>query len=162
FKVCRIEPENNVHLILEAFKEYPALNLIIVGNWENSDYARTLRNKYGNLENIFLLDPIYDQNKLNQIRSNCYVYVHGHSAGGTNPSLVEAMYLGLAIIAYGVNYNRETTLNKALYFHNVDSLKTHLSNLSILEIEKIGLEMEDIAKQNYTWKIVSNDYAKLF
>ncbi len=44
--------------------------------------------------------------------------MHGHSAGGTNPSLVEAMYLGLPVFAYGVQYNKETTHNKANYFDN--------------------------------------------
>jgi putative lipase involved disintegration of autophagic bodies len=68
-----------------------------------------LKEKYISHENIFLLDPIYDQHILNRIRSNCYLYIHGHSAGGTNPSLVEAIYLGLPILAFGVEYNKETT-----------------------------------------------------
>ena len=116
FKVCRIEPENNVHLILEAFYKYPLLNIVLVGNWNNSVYGKQLKLQFESFENIYLLEPIYDQNILNQLRSNCYLYIHGHSAGGTNPSLVEAMYLELPIIAYDINYNRETTSNKALYF----------------------------------------------
>ncbi len=61
FKVCRIEPENNIHLILEAFSEYANLNLIIIGNWKNSEYGIDLKEKYSKFKNIYLLDPIYNQ-----------------------------------------------------------------------------------------------------
>ena len=162
FKVCRIEPENNIHIILEAFKEYNALNLVIVGNWKNSKYGVELKERYKNCENIFLLDAIYDQNILNQIRSNCYVYIHGHSAGGTNPSLVEAMYLGLPIIAYGVEYNLETTKYKAKYFKNKMELQNTLSNITENELQIISKDMSEIAKKYYNWKLIAEQYAKLF
>ena len=161
-KVCRIEPENNVELILKAFAEYSKLNLVVIGNWENSLYSRDLRRKFENESNLYLLDPIYDQEKLNQLRSNCYLYVHGHSAGGTNPSLVEAMSLGLPILAYGVNYNRETTENKALYFEDEVSLIKVLENLKKDQILDIGKNMELIAQNRYTWAHVADQYEKIF
>ena len=162
FKVCRIEPENNVHLILEAFSEYPLLNIVMVGNWNNSAYGKQLKLQFDFFKNIYLLEPIYNQNILNQLRSNCYLYIHGHSAGGTNPSLVEAMYLELPIIAYDVNYNRETTNNKARYFKNKIDLTNHLKSLNKKEISSIGLEMKNIANDNYTWNLISEKYSKLF
>src|SRR5690606_38648906 len=94
------------------------INLVIVGNWENSEYGNKLLEAYGSFDNLYLLPPIYNQNELDEIRGNCYVYIHGHSAGGTNPSLVEAMCLGLPILAYDVDYNRFTTKNIAIYFGN--------------------------------------------
>ncbi|MCU0323619.1 MAG: DUF1972 domain-containing protein [Chitinophagaceae bacterium] len=99
FKVCRIEPENNIHVVLEAFSKLPQHTLVMVGNWKNGEYGIELRKQYQSFSNIILLDPIYNQRELDLLRSNCLVYVHGHSAGGTNPSLVEAMYLGLPVIA---------------------------------------------------------------
>lgn len=75
-----------------------------------------LKDKYGDCENIHLLSPIYDVKVLNVLRSHCCYYIHGHSAGGTNPSLVEAMFFNKPILAYDVIYNRETTENKADYF----------------------------------------------
>jgi glycosyltransferase involved in cell wall biosynthesis len=162
FKVCRIEPENNVHLILEAFSEYSGLNIVVVGNWNNSNYGKQLKLEFDSFENIYLLEPIYNQNILNQLRSNCYLYIHGHSAGGTNPSLVEAMYLELPIIAYDVNYNRETTANKARYFKSKIDLINHLKSLNKSEISSIGLEMKNIANDNYTWNLISEKYSKLF
>jgi glycosyltransferase involved in cell wall biosynthesis len=160
FKVCRIEPENSVHLILEAFEKYRELNIVIIGNWKNSEYGKKLYEKYREISNTILLDPIYDQDILNRIRSNAYLYIHGHSAGGTNPSLVEAMYLGLPIFAFGVSYNRETTQNSAVYFENSDELVSLLKK--DLDLREIATSMERIAKESYTWKRVSKEYAELF
>jgi glycosyltransferase involved in cell wall biosynthesis len=162
FKVCRIEPENNVHLILDAFSEYMELNIVMIGNWKNSEYGRGLKEKYSSFQNIFLLDPIYDQYILNQIRSNCFVYMHGHSAGGTNPSLVEAMYLGLPIFSFDVEYNKETTQHKAKYFNDKDELLLLLSNIDNEELVKVGSDMQNVAKENYTWEKISQQYSELF
>lgn len=162
FKVCRIEPENNIHIILEAFSEYATLPIVIVGNWENSGYGKALKLRYKKFKNIHLIDPIYNQNILNQIRSNAYVYIHGHSAGGTNPSLVEAMYLELPIIAYGIQYNRETTENKASYFNTSLELIEILNNLNQVKLNGIAQQLKKVADKNYTWKIISVQYAELF
>lgn len=161
FKVCRIEPENNMEMILKAFAGYSKLNLVIVGNWNVSSYSQELKKRFAEFSNLFLLDPIYDQNKLNQLRSNCYLYVHGHSAGGTNPSLVEAMFLKLPVIAYGVNYNKETTYHKALYFDDEATLITLLKNLKQECLDSVSKKMFNVASQNYTWKKVSDTYAQL-
>lgn len=161
FKVCRIEPENNIHKILEAFSLHTNLNLIIIGNWDNSQYGKDLKNKYSEFENIFLRNPIYDQKILNQIRSNCYVYVHGHSAGGTNPSLVEAMYLRLPIICYDVRYNRETTNNSALFFKEPADLVLLLKSLNEDELKEVSNSMKDYAVKNYQWNSISKKYYDL-
>lgn len=161
FKVCRIEPENNIEMILKAFSEYPAVPLVLVGNWENSEFGKKLRNKYLKFNNLYLLDPIYDQKVLNQLRSNCMVYIHGHSAGGTNPSLVEAMSLGLSIIAFGIDYNKETTKDKAVYFNSAQELTSIIKQLEHSKLCEIGKSMKIIANKNYTWEQVSNQYQQL-
>lgn len=162
FKVCRIEPENNIHIILEAFSECPSLPIVMVGNWENSHYGKQLKQQFGLVENLHLIDPIYDQKTLNQIRSNCFVYIHGHSAGGTNPSLVEAMYLELPIISYEVPYNKETTANKAIYFKDKMELTKILNNLKIEDLKKLALDLKNISIKKYTWEVISKQYASLF
>jgi len=162
FKVCRIEPENNIHIILEAFSSTPSINIVLIGNWDNSEYGKKLKSKYLEFKNIFLLDPIYDQQVLNQIRSNCFIYIHGHSAGGTNPSLVEAMYLELPIFAFAAMYNKETTQNKAKYFHTSIDLINLLNSLVEGELKIIGKNMKMIAKKEYTWSIISKKYSQLF
>jgi glycosyltransferase involved in cell wall biosynthesis len=161
FKVCRIEPENNIEMILEAFSECLGLQIVIVGNWENSCYGKKIKLKFDRFENIHLLNPIYNQKKLNQIRSNCYIYVHGHSAGGTNPSLVEAMYLELPIISFRISYNIATTKNKALYFSNKLQFINILNSIQYVQLRKIAAEMKTIANRKYTWSSIANQYAEL-
>ncbi len=161
FKVCRIEPENNLHIILEAFKVYSELELVIVGNWNNSEYGESLKSKYNLFEHIHLLDPIYDQKILNQLRSSCNIYLHGHSAGGTNPSLVEAMYLGLPIIAFSGIYNRETTHGEAEYFSTTTDLIYTLNEMQPNRLDSLGKNMKRIAEKEYTWEKISRLYSEL-
>ena len=161
FKVCRIEPENNVHTVLEAFSKTPSVPLVMVGNWDKSEYGMDLKTKYSGFENIHILDPIYDQEKLDVLRSNAGLYVHGHSAGGTNPSLVEAMYLGLPILAFGVSYNRVTTESKALYFKDFDELYKQINELDMEALIDIGVKMDEIAKRRYKWSHIAFKYKLL-
>lgn len=160
-KVCRIEPENNVHLVLEAFKEIPHKPLVLVGNWKNSEYGIELKERFSNISNIHLYDPIYNQREIDLIRGNAALYIHGHSAGGTNPSLVEAMYLGLPIISFNVSYNKTTTENKAIYFSTAEELIKQLKITSETELHALRNEMKSIALRRYTWDVISNQYALL-
>jgi glycosyltransferase involved in cell wall biosynthesis len=162
FKVCRIEPENNVHEILETYMDLPEHTLVVVGNWNNSEYGKLYREKCEGFENIHLLDPIYDQHKLDVLRSNATIYIHGHSAGGTNPSLVEAMYLGLPIFAFNVSYNRKTTEGKALYFNNQFDLTELIENTSKEELKKLGENLKEIAVRRYDWRKIALKYGDLF
>lgn len=162
FKVARIEPENRIDIILEAFSQLPSYKLVLVGNWNKSDYGRSVRKHYSSYCNMILLDPIYDPKKINLLRSNCSFYIHGHSAGGTNPSLVEAMYLGLPIIASNVSYNRATTEEKALYFDNVNDLSQIVSNLTDERKNEIAHNMKEIANSRYLWNIIVSKYENLY
>lgn len=161
FKVCRIEPENNVQMVLEAFATSRRMPLVIVGNWDKSEYGRQLKQHYQGHENIHILDPIYDQQKLDQLRSNAALYVHGHSAGGTNPSLVEAMYLNLPVVAFGVSYNRVTTGHKAYYFDKLDKLKHLIQTLTPEQLAQNGKQMGAMAHIRYTWGHITNRYKQL-
>ena len=160
-KVCRIEPENNISMVLEAFSISEKKTLVLIGNWNNSEYGKDLKSQYSGYPNIILLDPIYDERKVNLIRSNATVYIHGHSAGGTNPSLVEAMYLGLPIISYNVTYNKTTTESAAIYFKNTAELVDILKEGSIKTYKEIGITMKIIANRRYTWAIIAEKYAHL-
>lgn len=161
FSVCRIEPENNIHIILEAFSK-STRNLIIVGNWHSSKYGNSLRSTYSAYPNLKMLDPIYNQSILNEIRSNCDIYVHGHSAGGTNPSLVEAMWLGLPVFSWDVDYNRHTTDEKAIFFDSAQSLQHLLKSVQENELPGIGAQLQIVAHDRYSWSQISAGYSRLF
>jgi glycosyltransferase involved in cell wall biosynthesis len=164
FTVCRIEPENNIQMILDAFSRMGKMLLVMVGNWNNSEYGRQLRLRYGSgagenpCGRIILLDPIYDQGNLDLVRGNAALYVHGHSAGGTNPSLVEAMYLSLPVIAFKVSYNKTTTENKAWYFSSAEDITGIVNNLTAEDLKTKSTQMKEIADRRYTWKIIADKY----
>lgn len=154
--ICRIEPENNCHQILEAFSKIDK-KLIFIGNWNRSEYGRGLKEKYARFPNILMQDSIYDIDILYVLRKNAGMYVHGHSAGGTNPSLVEAMFFGCPILCYDVLYNRETTQDKAYYWSNVSEL--------LMLINRSGLRrdlMNSIAQRIYTWESIKAQYEDLY
>ncbi len=152
FKVARIEPENNIHIILEAFARLPHQAFVLVGNWNNSNYGKELRQRYAKYDHLYLMDPIYESKELNLLRSNAHFYVHGHSAGGTNPSLVEAMHLGLPVLAYDVIYNRVTTNNQAVFFEHVTDLQHLIANVEQLSLADIAHNLKVIAEKKYTWE----------
>lgn len=154
--VCRIEPENNCHNTLEAFSRTDK-KLIFIGNWNRSEYGRNLKEKYSKFPNIIIQDPIYDIDILYALRKNAGMYIHGHSAGGTNPSLVEAMFFGCPILCYDVVYNRASTLDKAYYWSDIDEL------VKLLQCNDLsGDIMKSIAQERYTWKVITSQYEALY
>ena len=161
FNVARIEPENNIHLMLEAFSLMPEKTLVLVGNWHKNSYGEDLLKKYEKCGNIKMLNPIYEPKEINLLRSNCKLYIHPHSVGGTNPSLVEAMNLGLPIVAYDVIYNRVTTEESAFYFSDAASLKNVIETREI-DFHTVALKMKEIADRRYRWQIISEKYCNLY
>ncbi|MDI6803861.1 MAG: DUF1972 domain-containing protein [Bacteroidota bacterium] len=161
FIVTRIQVDNNVEMILKAFMKQNRLPIVIVGNWNDSKYGKMLKSKYLDKNKLILLDAIYDQQKLDILRSNCTVYIHGHSAGGTNPSLVEAMFLGLPIFAFASGYNEYTTYNKAIYFKSEKELTQLINNYESLNIDAIGKKLKELADKHYRWAHIANEYKKL-
>ncbi|WP_276781630.1 glycosyltransferase [Treponema succinifaciens] len=159
--VCRIEPENNVHVILEAFSEMLDETLVFVGNWEKSEDSRSLKEKFSVCKNIHLLAPIYELHIVNWLRSNSHVYIHGHSAGGTNPSLVEAMNLSIPILAFDCVYNRATTEEKCLYWKIAEDLQNLMKNKSG-KFAEIAREMGEAGKRLYSWERIARQYNALY
>lgn len=156
--LCRIEPENNIEMILDSFSQTNK-KLKFIGNWDNSDFGRAIKSKYEKFDNIDIMSPVYELSALFELRQKCSFYVHGHSAGGTNPSLVEMMHFGKPIFAFDCNYNRASTEDKADFFSNADSL-VKLIKTKVCEIN--GQHMKEIAQRRYTWATVKEQYFNLF
>lgn len=155
--LCRIEPENNVEMILEAFSK-SSHKVKFVGNWESSAFGKELKAKYKGCENIELLDPIYDLDTLFQLRKNCSLYLHGHSAGGTNPSLVEMMHFGIPIFAFDCSFNRYSTEDRAHYFKNEEQLSKLIRSSPNNALAINAGHMQRIATERYTWSEISKQY----
>lgn len=157
--LCRIEPENNPEATLEAFAR-TGQRLVFVGNWDNSPYGHELQHRYAPFKNITMAPAVYDLRTLYALRSGCQLYVHGHSAGGTNPSLVEAMFFDKPIAAYDVVYNRETTDGRAIYFGGVDQLEAILRGPRG-HFAQVGADMGCVARQRYQWHDIARQYEDL-
>ena len=160
--LCRIEPENNVEMILKAFSTLPEKKLQFVGNWDNSSFGRSLKQEYSVFDNIEIIDPIYNLHQLYELRSRANLYLHGHSAGGTNPSLVEMMFFGIPIFCFDCNYNRASTEDKANYFSSSKDLVELINDTNAVVNEQIGSNMKEIAERRYTWEIIKQQYEDLF
>lgn len=159
--LCRIEPENNVAMILEAFAALPEQPLVFVGNWDKSEYGRELRRRYADVPNLYLCDPVYDAARLRRIREGAWLYVHGHSAGGTNPSLVEMMHFDIPVIAHGCGFNRYSTEHAARYFASATELQAAVRALDSDSAARIGECMGEIARRRYTWAEIGRAYFEL-
>lgn len=162
FSLARIQSDNNIEMILDAFDGSSKMPLIFVGNWNSSSYGQDLKQVYSDKENVVLLDAIYDQKELNALRSNSCLYIHGHSAGGTNPALVEAMNLALPILAFSSGFNEFTTKDQAFYFSDSNSLRQKVEALSNEDGLQCGSKMRDIALKSYQWKDIASAYAEIF
>lgn len=157
--ISRAQKDMNIHLVLEAYKKLSNRKIVVISNWEISDYGKDLKARYeGKYENIIILNSIYDLIELNAIRSNASLYIHTHSLCGTAPSLVEAMFLNLPIICFDVETNRSTTEEKSYYFSNQYSLAKIVNSLDDKIINKLKYDMYEIAIRRYTWKRIVELY----
>lgn len=157
--VCRIEPENNLDMLIEGALHSDLVRYTIVGNWNNSDYGRSLRERYRGESRLALLDPIYDPHRLAELRESCAIYLHGHSVGGTNPSLVEMLFYDCHIICFDVIFNHVTAEAGASYFSDIESL-TQSINFAIKDLEGGHIPDRCNLRKKYTSQFISNAYMK--
>ena len=157
--ISRAQEDMNIHIIIEAYKKNISQNVVIVSNWNISDYGKELyKDNHKKYNNIILLDAIYDHIEINVIRSNCSLYIHSHSLCGTAPSLVEAMALKLPVICYDAPTNRYTTENKSLYFNCSYSLLEIIKGIDVKKQNILKKKMFDIANTRYKWARISKIY----
>jgi glycosyltransferase involved in cell wall biosynthesis len=152
--IARIEPENNCAMILESFA---AANqpLIFVGNWNVSSYGRALKARYGSTPCLTILDPVYDVSKLAYLRAEAACYIHGHSVGGTNPSLVEALFHSNRILAFDCVFNRATLGDEGAYFKNKDDIVALMQQGAAGGISTSALGK---LHQKYRWAQIIQEY----
>ena len=163
--IGRFVPENNYELIINSYlKANIKKDLIIISNISMTNYYETLVRKTNCLTDsrIHFIDGVYDEIKLSVIRKNALAYIHGHSVGGTNPSLLEALNLTNLNILYDVEFNRDVGQDSCLYFKNEDELINILNNIESYNANKLGIECKEIIKNNFTWNIIVKKYKRIF
>ena len=165
--VGRLIPDNNAEFIINEFVlSQSDKRLVIVGDVPYKDkYASNL--KLIKDDRLIFTGHINDQDELAELYHNCFVYLHGHEFGGTNPTLLKALAYGCAILAIDTLFSREVLLNEeyGMYFEKkkdalkiiFDQLKLNYTNLDIYREKSRNRII-----QNYTWDKISSEYEKLF
>lgn len=163
--VCRLEPENNLDMIIEGFKRSKTDSpLVIVGNLLDTKYIKYLIST-NNSERVKFIGGIYDKNELYPIRYSCKAYIHGHSVGGTNPSLLEAMGSRNIILAHDNQFNREVTKDLQFYFKTAEDLSGRIENIELLDQEEAEKYKEisiNRIRNKYNWDNILQKYLNLF
>lgn len=156
--LARMEPENNIETILKGHLNTPH-NLLVIGNISNS-HGKYLRTTYESETNIFFKNPIYEKETIETIRQRSHIYFHGHSVGGTNPALLEAMASGCTICAHNNIFNREVLGNEAYFFDNDSDVKQHVSHIQA-NPSMIEANQKKISNQ-FNWDLIVDSYENLF
>ena len=162
--VARLERENNIDTIVEGFLAAGTdKQLIIVGDFLDSNYQSEiddLISHYPANDRVTFVGAIYEKDALNMLRQHCFAYFHGHSAGGTNPSLLEAMITQNIIIAHDNPYNREVCDRFALFFNDTTAVSTHIRSLEVHPdaYQKLRIGAFSRAKNDYSWSRVVQQY----
>ncbi|MGA2875681.1 MAG: DUF1972 domain-containing protein [Nitrososphaerales archaeon] len=163
--VCRVVPENNVDLILDAMKFLPEdLPIVVVGD---SNYANSTTQRLQDLHHrgsLKWLGHVSNQDLLNQLWCHAAVYWHGHSVGGTNPALLQALGAGSPVLALDTPYNREV-LDSDFQLVHADSREISERICDVLYDKIKSKEMVDRGKEivqtRYSWDSVCHSYSEL-
>jgi len=159
--VARMEPENNIEMAIRAkLQSGDPVPLMIIGN--DNKYRQSLQKTFGSEGLIIFRDGVYDRGKLDSLRHFGRIYIHGHSVGGTNPSLLEAMACGCRIVSHDNPFNRYVLGTNAFFFSNQKDLEKCFIDYDHFDFEDlIGKNLNRI-KEEYNWNHVTEGYEKLF
>lgn len=155
--IARIEPENNAGMILAAAQDAGA-PIVFLGNWASTEYGRALLKAHGDTLSLQLRASVYDQAELANIRAGSSAYVHGHSVGGTNPSLAEAIFHHDRILAFDCSFNRATLDGEGAYFGSAEEL------VELIRRPQSGVippEARERLRQRYRWSSIAQQYLKV-
>jgi glycosyltransferase involved in cell wall biosynthesis len=161
--IARAVPENLVLEIVTAFSLKPrGVKLALLGGYDRSDAYQATVLEAASPEVVFT-GSIYDRSILSALRAHSIAYFHGHQVGGTNPSLVEALGAGNAIIAHDNVFNRWVAGNAGRYFTSIEECEQQIE--AIITSELLRQEMREAARcrwaEMFTWPQVLTAYHEL-
>jgi len=162
--IARMEPENNIEMALEGFaaSDWDG-ELLVVGD-TGTGYGGKMKALKADDKRIRFTGAVYDQDLLNNLRYYSSFYLHGHSVGGTNPSLLEAMACGCLILMHGNNFNKSVTGGNAHSFVTANELTGLLNNWDMTNSkhEMFRDGNYNLVSENYNWKVISEKYEACF
>lgn len=162
--VARLEPENNIEMILDGAVQSSAhLPFLVIGD-HGTRYGNHLKKRYRDSDFIKFMGGIYDYEKLTGLRKNSRLYFHGHSVGGTNPSLLEAMASEARICVHDNPFNRAIMGSDCDYFSSPDHVARLIDSVNPVDqmwTERIASHREKL-ESIYNWDRITTQYLELF
>lgn len=160
--MARFEPENNLDMVLEGVAQSNDKTPILVIGKHETKYGEYLKNKFKSFDNIRFLGGIYNLEHLNNLRYFSKLYFHGHSVGGTNPSLLEAMASQALVIAHNNDFNKGILKENGIYFSNPSEVKNILESVKKIDnLQKVQNNYQAIIK-DFNWEKINGQYLQLF
>lgn len=166
--VGRFVPENNYEtMIKEYMKSHTKKSFVLITN-VSDEFLGELRKKthFNQDSRIKFVGTVYDQELLMKIRENAYGYFHGHEVGGTNPSLLEALWSTDLNLLLNVGFNKEVAEDGALYWNkedgNLSNLIDEVDLMTEESIKTLGRKATKRIKDSYSWQIISDKYKSVF
>ncbi len=156
--IARLEPENNLETILKGIQESDSEKVTLVLGNHNTAYGNFLKTQFAD-SRIRFIKETYHKEKTDNLRYFSNIYFHGHSVGGTNPSLLEAMACSCMICAHDNPFNREVLGEDANYFIDATDVANaiHMLDRNELQREKIAKNLHKI-ETRYNWQVVAEQY----
>lgn len=160
--IARLEPENNIETILDGIvKSKTTIPFLVIGNYKTR-FGKYLKDKFNVYTNIRFLGSLYDIDILNNLRYYSNLYFHGHTVGGTNPSLLEAMASQSLIVAHNNIFNKSILGSDAFYFSNAMDIAEIVQNenkqANIIRLNNNAQKITDL----YTWPNIVQQYLEHF
>lgn len=167
--VGRFVPENNFETIIREFMaSNTKKDLVLITNVEtNKFYKKLLKTlKFDKDPRIKFVGTVYDEQLLKKIREDAYAYIHGHSVGGTNPSLLEALASTKLNLLYDVGFNKECGGDSCLYRskepHSLEKIITEVDSFNENTCSKLDSESTSLIKERYDWTYIVKKYEEIF
>ncbi|MCG8035547.1 MAG: DUF1972 domain-containing protein [Candidatus Thiodiazotropha taylori] len=160
--IARPEPENSILEIVTAFSKRPrGKKLVVLGKYDNSNYCKCVLEAANN--EIIFPGAIYDKEIVQALRFHSALYIHGHQVGGTNPSLVEALGAGCAVLAHDNKFNRWVAGDKSSFFRTIKDCDVKLSNLlnNSRHLNDMKTSSLEVYRERFIWNNILQEYNDL-
>ena len=155
-------------MINEFMKSKVKKDLVLITNVEHNQFYDDLKSEthFDQDSRIKFVGTVYDGELLKYIRENAFGYLHGHSVGGTNPSLLEALSSTKLNLLFDVGFNREVGQDAALYWTkepgSLSSLLNETQQMTASQIEDLGQKAKQRIKDAYSWQLITEEYDQVF
>ena len=160
--IARLEPENNIETILDGIVlSEDKTPMLVIGN-HNTKFGNFLKNKFAAHPQIRFVGAVYNHMHLDNLRYFSNLYFHGHSVGGTNPSLLEAMASGALIAAHENDFNSAILKENATYFSNADAVKKIVLQTKKSDNLRLIQNNFDAIADEFNWNKINGEYLQLF